>query len=177
MTKIHEKIVCNRYLDNTFYSLPLTCLKIFVQYFIFNHTLQNILCIVFGGFSVDMLVLDLLSHFLKKAGFFKIMGFVNSIESSLASTILPPLNSFDRGGGTSWDGWDTCPTYLCYWWFKQIFGNSSAFIDLLFCHFCLIRWFNVRFISYLKCSNWRQISKLLLNFGCLFTCLGKFNQT
>ena len=27
----------------------------------------------------------------------------------------------------------------------------------------------VRFISFLKCSNWRQISKLLSNFGCLFT--------
>ena len=137
--------------------------------FLWNPEISSI-CIVFVGFSVDMLVLDLLSHFLKNAGFFKIMGFVNSIESSLASTILPPLNSFDRGGGTSWDGWDTCPTYLCYlWWFKQIFGNSSAFIDLLFCHFCLIRWFNVRFISYSKCSNWRRISKLSSNFGCLFT--------
>ena len=29
---------------------------------------------------------------------------------------------------------------------------------------------NVRFISYSKCSNWHQISKLLSNFGCLFTC-------
>ena len=28
---------------------------------------------------------------------------------------------------------------------------------------------NVRFISYSKCSNWCQISKLLSNFGCLFT--------
>ena len=27
----------------------------------------------------------------------------------------------------------------------------------------------VWFISYSKCSNWRQISKLSLNFGCLFT--------
>ena len=27
----------------------------------------------------------------------------------------------------------------------------------------------VRFISYTKCSNWRWISKLLSNFGCLFT--------
>ena len=27
----------------------------------------------------------------------------------------------------------------------------------------------VRFISYSKCSNWRWISKLLLDFGCLFT--------
>ena len=26
------------------------------------------------------------------------------------------------------------------------------------------------FISYSKCSNWRRISKLSLNFGCLFTC-------
>ena len=26
----------------------------------------------------------------------------------------------------------------------------------------------VRFISYSKCSNWYQISKLLSNFGCLF---------
>ena len=29
----------------------------------------------------------------------------------------------------------------------------------------------VRFISFLKCSNWRQISKLSSNFGCLFTFL------
>ena len=29
--------------------------------------------------------------------------------------------------------------------------------------------FNVKFISYLKCSNWRRILKFLLNFGCLFT--------
>ena len=28
---------------------------------------------------------------------------------------------------------------------------------------------NVRFMSYSKCSNWRQISKLLSKFGCLFT--------
>ena len=28
---------------------------------------------------------------------------------------------------------------------------------------------NVRFMSYLKCSNWRRISKLALNFGCSFT--------
>ena len=28
---------------------------------------------------------------------------------------------------------------------------------------------NVWFISYSKCSIWRQISKLLSNFGCLFT--------
>ena len=28
---------------------------------------------------------------------------------------------------------------------------------------------NERVISYSKCSNWRQISKLSLNFGCLFT--------
>ena len=28
---------------------------------------------------------------------------------------------------------------------------------------------NVRFISYSKCSNWRRISKLSLNFECLFT--------
>ena len=28
---------------------------------------------------------------------------------------------------------------------------------------------NVRFISYSKCSNWRPISKLLSNFGCLST--------
>ena len=28
---------------------------------------------------------------------------------------------------------------------------------------------NIRFISYSKCSNWRWISKLLSNFGCLFT--------
>ena len=28
---------------------------------------------------------------------------------------------------------------------------------------------NVRFMSYSKCSNWRRISKLLSNFGCLFT--------
>ena len=28
---------------------------------------------------------------------------------------------------------------------------------------------NVRFMSYLKCSNWRQISKLTSNLGCLFT--------
>ena len=28
---------------------------------------------------------------------------------------------------------------------------------------------NVQFMSYLKCSNWRRISKLALNFGCLFT--------
>ena len=27
----------------------------------------------------------------------------------------------------------------------------------------------VQFISYSKCSNWRRISKLLSNFGCLFT--------
>ena len=27
----------------------------------------------------------------------------------------------------------------------------------------------VWFMSYLKCSNWRQILKLLSNFGCLFT--------
>ena len=27
----------------------------------------------------------------------------------------------------------------------------------------------VWFISYSKCSNWRQISKLSSNFGCLFT--------
>ena len=27
----------------------------------------------------------------------------------------------------------------------------------------------VQFISYSKCSNWRQILKLLSNFGCLFT--------
>ena len=27
----------------------------------------------------------------------------------------------------------------------------------------------VRFISFSKCSNWRQISKLASNFGCLFT--------
>ena len=27
----------------------------------------------------------------------------------------------------------------------------------------------VQFNSYSKCSNWRRISKLLLNFGCLFT--------
>ena len=29
---------------------------------------------------------------------------------------------------------------------------------------------NVRFMSYSKFSNWHQISKLLSNFGCLFTC-------
>ena len=28
---------------------------------------------------------------------------------------------------------------------------------------------NVQFLSYSKCSNWRQISRLLSNFGCLFT--------
>ena len=27
----------------------------------------------------------------------------------------------------------------------------------------------VQFISYSTCSNWRRISKLLTNFGCLFT--------
>ena len=27
----------------------------------------------------------------------------------------------------------------------------------------------VRFISYSMCYNWRQISKLASNFGCLFT--------
>ena len=27
----------------------------------------------------------------------------------------------------------------------------------------------MRFMSYAKCSNWRRISKLLLNFGYLFT--------
>ena len=27
----------------------------------------------------------------------------------------------------------------------------------------------IQFISYSKCSNWCQISKLLSNFGCLFT--------
>ena len=32
-----------------------------------------------------------------------------------------------------------------------------------------IFWNNVRFISYSKCSNWRRISKLSSNFGCLFT--------
>jgi len=29
--------------------------------------------------------------------------------------------------------------------------------------------FNAWVISYLKCSDWSRISKLLLNFGCLFT--------
>ena len=28
---------------------------------------------------------------------------------------------------------------------------------------------NVRFMSYLKCSDWRGISRLSSNFGCLFT--------
>ena len=36
-------------------------------------------------------------------------------------------------------------------------------------HFFLFTVNNVRLMSYLKCSNWCQISKLLSNFGCLFT--------
>ena len=38
-------------------------------------------------------------------------------------------------------------------------------IVLLFQRFLIY----VRFISYSKCSNWRWISKLSSNFGCLFT--------
>ena len=35
--------------------------------------------------------------------------------------------------------------------------------------FLVVVKINVWFMSFSKCSNWRRISKLLSNFGCLFT--------
>ena len=45
--------------------------------------------------------------------------------------------------------------------------NPTTTSRLIKCGFTSITL--VRLISYPKCSNWRQISKLFLNFGCLLT--------
>ena len=54
--------------------------------------------------------------------------------------------------------------------------NTKLASKFFFHDICLLLWsvlnwflFDVRFMSYLKCSNWRQILKLALNFGYLFT--------
>ena len=48
--------------------------------------------------------------------------------------------------------------YIMYDHFKEIFEKKIEALGA-----------NVGFMSYLKCSNWCQISKWLLNFECLFT--------
>ena len=54
----------------------------------------------------------------------------------------------------------------------RVFGNLICLVLMMF-EFdisSLMIWFaNFRFMLYSKCSNWCQISKLLLNFRCLFT--------
>jgi hypothetical protein len=47
--------------------------------------------------------------------------------------------------------------------------SRSRIVNITITIFFFSFFFNVRFISYLKCSNWRRISKLTSNFRCLFT--------
>ena len=67
-----------------------------------------------------------------------------------------------------------------FWPFGLSFSISDSFFAILsFYHliifFCktlnVLHYYltNVRFMSYLKCSNWGRISNLLSNYGCLFT--------
>ena len=51
------------------------------------------------------------------------------------------------------------PSFWSFW----ILIRMSAFIWVTVC------WTHIRFISYSNCSIWHRISKLLSNFGCLFT--------
>ena len=54
------------------------------------------------------------------------------------------------------------------WFFKLLLLQNSLIVLTL--RWMLIQYqINVRFISYSKSPNWCRISKLLSNFGCLFT--------
>ena len=58
------------------------------------------------------------------------------------------------------------PKIFVIWMYCNFFSTMVLVFTLVSYFFSDLL---VRFISYLKFSNWRRISKLLSNFGCLFT--------
>ena len=53
--------------------------------------------------------------------------------------------------------------------YKLLYGTAIDFRKIYSLVSKINSFIFVRFISYLKCSNWHQISKLSMNSGCLFT--------
>ena len=91
-------------------------------------------------------------HFWKTSSFLLfilLLSIMTLVPASILSFLSPKTSTWLV---------EACTGYSISKWGFCEFLNYAFAMDI-----------NVRFISYSKCSNWRWISKLLSNFGCLFT--------